>query len=397
MGLLNLIKRNILYRPVRNGALIFCYALISASLFSGNYILASASDSAQTGLSRLGADIIVTSQDYNPKSEPVILRTEPTTSYINQSYIYTLQSIEDIQKIAPQIFLGTINLSQSQDPVDIIAIDENKDFTITPWLKSREKKSLYHNEVYVGSQISSDPGSDLIISGDTFHVAGNLDPTGTDVDSSVFIRIDDGRRLSENSISRDNSGIRIPDGKVSAFLIKVENSSNAQDISYQIVNKIWGIRVHTPEVLISSVSAHLNSVTGILILASIVASILSLPLIALISIMAANERLRETGVLRALGASKKTIFALIFGESVFIATIGGLAGVLISLGIIIIFRDQIGKISQIPLNLPPLSAILQIIIIALTLTISIGGLASFYPAYKNALMEPYAAIRSGEL
>ena len=259
------------------------------------------------------------------------------------------------------------------------------------------KVGLYHNEVYVGSQISSDPGSDLIIFGDTFHVAGNLDPTGTVVDSSVFIRIDDARRLSENSISQDNSGIRIPDGKVSAFLIKVENSSNAQDISYQIVNKIWGIRVHTPEVLISSVSAHLNSVIRILILASIVASILSLPLIALISIMAANERLRETGVLRALGASKKTIFALIFGESVLIATIGGLAGVLISFGIIIIFRDQIGKISHIPLNLPPLSAILQIIIIALILTISIGGLASFYPAYKNALMEPYVAIRSGEL
>ena len=143
MGLLNLIKRNILYRPVRNGALIFCFALISASLFSGNYILASASDSVQIGISRLGADIIVISQDYNPKSEPVILRTEPTTSYINQSYIYALQSIEEIQKIAPQIFLGTINLSQSQDPVDIIAIDESKDFTITPWLKSKEKKSLY--------------------------------------------------------------------------------------------------------------------------------------------------------------------------------------------------------------------------------------------------------------
>ena len=66
-AMFKLIKRNILYRPIRNGALIFCFAIIAASLFSGNYILAGATDSVKFGIAKLGADIIVVPKDYVAK------------------------------------------------------------------------------------------------------------------------------------------------------------------------------------------------------------------------------------------------------------------------------------------------------------------------------------------
>ena len=43
--------------------------------------------------------------------------------------------------------------------------------------------------------------------------------------------------------------------------------------------------------------------------------------------MAANERRREIGVLRALGATRGTVFRLILGESVVIAGLGAAIGV----------------------------------------------------------------------
>lgn len=396
MNFFTLIRSNILFRPVRNGAFIFCFALISASLFSGNYILASASDNAESGISRLGADIIVVPQDYQPKNEPVILRTGSSTSFINQSITSTLQGIPDISRISPQIYLGTVNLTP-ENPVDIIAFDEKSDFTVHPWIPKKNSASLKPDEIYAGDEIPREEGSILTLYGHPFTIAGRLDPTGTTVDSSVFIRIEDARILEKNTALQNLSRTPVPEDKVTALLVRVNDANRAQNISYQIVQEIWGVRVQTPEVLISTVSSHLNSLTRILTLAAVVASLLSLPLIALISMMAANERLREIGVFRALGATKKIIFALILGESIVIALIGGVIGVVFSFGILTVFSDQIGKISQVPLSLPSIGTITAIMSLALILTISIGGLASFYPAYRSATMEPYTAIRSGEV
>jgi putative ABC transport system permease protein len=397
MGLPGLIGKNIRYRPVRNGALIFCFALISASLFSGYYLTTCASDSANAGISRLGADIIVVSQDYNPKSEPVITRIDPTSSYINDSYINQLQKIEDIKKISPQIYIGSINLTQMVDQADIIAFDENSDFTVSPWLTRNSTPELKSYEAYGGSATSLKTGDTLMLLGYPFKVAGELGKTGTGADSSIFIRIQDARYLSENSKIIGGQNWSVPHEKVSGFLVQITDPDNARNLSYKIVGAIWGVRVQTPEVLISSVSSQLNSVSNLLILSSYVATILSFPLIVMISIMAANERLREIGVLRALGITRRKIFSLIIGESVFIGLIGGILGILVSYLIITFFWGSMGSISDIDLNIPGFSEVLETIIIAILFTVAVSGLASLYPAYKSATIDPYSAIRTGDL
>ena len=86
---------------------------------------------------------------------------------------------------------------------------------------------------------------------------------------------------------------------------------------------------------------RLTSTTGFLDLTAFFATLISIPLIALVSIMAANERRREIGVLRALGATRGIIFRLILGESVIIAGIGAVIGVVTSWFLLILFQDYI--------------------------------------------------------
>jgi putative ABC transport system permease protein len=50
--------------------------------------------------------------------------------------------------------------------------------------------------------------------------------------------------------------------------------------------------------------------------------------------MSARERTHEYGVLRAVGFSPGHIFGFIVGESVLIALVGGVAGVLLTLGLV---------------------------------------------------------------
>ena len=395
--MLKIIKKNILYRPFRNGALIFCFALIAASLFSGNYILDGATESVSSGISRLGADVIVVPKDYTGESEAVILRGEPSTFFFETDVLPIIEGIKGVSRVAPQIYISTVNGTFSTKPVQIIGFDPDRDFTITPWLDKNNHVALKKDEVLVGSQIISDIGTKLRFYGHEFTITGKLQPTGTGVDTSVFVRTEDAYTMAEESKERSSFPLHLPDIKYSAILVKVDNASQADEISYQIVNSIWGVKVITPEVLISTVSNQLNSLTRLLYLTAIVATILSLPLISLISVIAVNERVREIGVLRALGATKGLIFRLTFGETLVISAFGGTIGVVLSLIFLITLQDYIGTITRLPLTAPDIWTMILLGCSSIAMTTIIGGIASLYPAYRSAVMDPYSAIRSGEL
>jgi putative ABC transport system permease protein len=177
----------------------------------------------------------------------------------------------------------------------------------------------------------------------------------------------------------------------------VNDVSETTNVSYRIVDQVPGTRVLTSSALVSTVSDQLSVTTRILDLSALVATLISLPLIALISVMVANERRREIGVLRALGATRIKIFQLILGESVIIAALGGILGISLSWVILVMFQSYIAAATRIPLSIPAASSLVSITVLAFVSTVAVGGLAALYPAVRSALMEPYEAIRSGEL
>jgi putative ABC transport system permease protein len=395
--MLQVIKKNILYHPIRNGALIFCFAIIAASLFSGNYILNSASEGVKSGITKLGADVLVVPKDYVGKSEGVILRGEPSMFFFDTDVTPAIAKVKGVSEVAPQVFITTVNGTFSTVPVQLIGFNQTLDFTVTPWLKKNNHEPLKQDEVLVGNQIIPDAGDVLKFYGHEFTIAGKLEPTGTGVDTSVFMRIEDAYTMAKESGEKSSTPLSLPEGRPSTVLVKVDNASETHETSFRIVDGIWGVKVLTPEVLISTVSGQLNSLTRILYLTAVVATILSLPLISLISILAAHERVRDIGVFRALGATKGYIFKLVIGESLIIAAIGGIVGIIISLIVVTALQSYISAVTKVPLISPDIGNLVVLIGSSLVITILVGALAAFYPAYKSAVIEPYTAIRSGDL
>ena len=80
-----------------------------------------------------------------------------------------------------------------------------------------------------------------------------------------------------------------------------------------------------------------------------------------------------------------------------IAGIGALIGVLVSWVVLTLFQNYISMLVQIPLIMPRTTTLAEGVGIALVLTIGIGGLAALYPAVHYSRMEPYDAMRSGDL
>jgi len=99
-----------------------------------------------------------------------------------------------------------------------------------------------------------------------------------------------------------------------------------------------------------------------------------------------NERRAEIGLLRAIGAGRGQILSLFIGEAVVLASIGGLAGLMIGAG----GAWLLGAIvPALPTHTPWLYVVLAEILAAL-----IGLLAGVLPAHRAANLDPIEALRA---
>ncbi len=395
--MLGIIGKNIRHRPWRNGALILAFAFIAASLFSGQYLLHGASESIEIGVARMGADMVVVPERFRMEAMSVILRGEPSTFFFDASTIDRTAAVEGVAKVAPNLYIASLSASCCDVPVQLVAYDPARDFTLWPWLAETQGRPLGKDDIVVGARIMGDIGTPLTFYGHNFTIARRMEPAGMGVDCSIFMSFDDALAMAAESPEKAVRPLLLPEDKVSAVLVKVDDVKETEAVAARIEASVPKVRVLTPSNLLGRISGQLTSTTGFLDLAAFFATLISVPLIALVSIMAANERRREIGVLRALGATRGTVFRLILGESVAIAGLGAAIGVAASWVLLTLFQDYIAMLVQIPLIMPRTTTLASGAGTALALTVVIGGLAALYPAVHYSRMEPYDAMRSGDL
>ncbi|MCM8535673.1 MAG: ATP-binding cassette domain-containing protein [Lentisphaeraceae bacterium] len=109
--------------------------------------------------------------------------------------------------------------------------------------------------------------------------------------------------------------------------------------------------------------------------------------IGIMNIMLAtvNERIREIGVRRAVGATQKDILYQFLAESMIISVTGGLFGVLFALIIVIITSQAIGL---------PIVFSIPLVGISVAASVVTGLVFGLYPARNAAAMNPVEALKS---
>ena len=109
--------------------------------------------------------------------------------------------------------------------------------------------------------------------------------------------------------------------------------------------------------------------------------------IVIMNIMLAsvNERTREIGIRRSLGARRRHIVMQFLVESAVLAAVGGLMGILLALGIGALVRAT----TPMPITTPATA-----VLTALSLSTGVGLFFGIYPAVRASRLDPIEALRA---
>ena len=377
LTLFNIAKMNIKRQPLRTfflGLLIFILAFV---LFSGTFLVKSLNEGLTSLSDRLGADIIVVPQGYDGKIEGALLRGEPNTFYFDIEAIDRIKKIEGIANASPQLFIATLSAGCCSFPLQIIGIDFETDFNVKPWLSKQLKLPLINNEIVVGSNIVGNVKGEVKFFNQPFVIAGRLSKTGMGFDNSIFMTMENARRLSKEYERIMQHPIAHNERLISSVMVKIKSGYSAKEIAKKISEEFKGEQIYPliSKQMMNNVSSGIESLTlyiRVLIIALYVLSFVVL-IVSFSSIF--NERRSEFAMMRIIGATKTWVALLASLESFIISSIAAFLGTITSLFIIMLFNQAIVVSLKMPFLSPSflwitLNAIGSFLVISLIAPIS---------------------------
>jgi putative ABC transport system permease protein len=117
--------------------------------------------------------------------------------------------------------------------------------------------------------------------------------------------------------------------------------------------------------------------------------------LAVIFTLVLNERQREFGILRAVGATRGKLSAIVISEAVILCATGALCGVGLVCMVIFPYRILIERVMQTAYLPPESGAAAGILTVCLALGVIIGPLASLFSAVRIGKSDALANMREG--
>ena len=144
--------------------------------------------------------------------------------------------------------------------------------------------------------------------------------------------------------------------------------------------------------MLSGVTKIIDAITYVLIAFVAISLIVSSIMIGVITLISVQERTKEIGILRAIGASKRNVSSMFNAETVMIGFASGVLGV----GVTYVLCIPINAIVQALTNIPNLRAYLPVQVALSLIAISVGLtlLSGLIPSRSAAKKDPVVALRT---
>ena len=204
---------------------------------------------------------------------------------------------------------------------------------------------------------------------------------GPDLDSQIFVPVSSFVRAFGGSNRNFNIAVKAPVGE------------SVVDFEYEVVGEMRKIRKLKPGEddsfsinKMDSLVNMFNNVMGVVLLIGMLITGIALFVggIGVMNIMfvSVTERTREIGIRKAIGAKRKAILAQFLFESSVICLIGGAIGLALSYAVA----------AAIDRFLLPATVSLPIVVVALAVSLVVGVVSGFIPAWRASRLNPIDAL-----
>ena len=289
-----------------------------------------------------------------------------------------IQDEGDIATIAPKLYLNAEVKGMS---VMLVGVDPQQENKIKTWWRIQEGEYIESgNQALVGTAAAQilkiNTGDNIQLNGSDITVTGILEETGSNDDYQIFVPIGTLQRLFDK------------DGLVSSIDIRALcNACPVEFIADGINQNIPGVRaVAVKQVAATEMGMMEKMNKFMLALAGIT---LAVGLFGVVNTMMASvhERVKDIGIMRAVGASRNQIIKVFIYEAIIIGIMGGIfgyaAGTLLAYAVgPLIFEGT--AISYVPQYFP----------LSLALATFIAVTAAVYPAFRATRIKVADSFRS---
>ncbi|AEI14277.1 protein of unknown function DUF214 [Flexistipes sinusarabici DSM 4947] len=363
----NIIIRNLTVRKFKTFLSIICILTAVASIFSVYKISTKLENEVSKSFDEIGANLVIT-PDYKNKA---VLTADDIIK------INSIKNKENVAVIAPKLIKS---LEVNGNTVPVVGVDFPYELQLNKKLwKLRGEKPSAVNDAVAGAAVAEElnltTGDTVNIQGKRFNIKAVLEPTGTADDRIMFVNL-----LTLQQLAGSKYQLNLIEVAAYCFTCPLPQ------ISSQIQNKLPYANVFkvsdalkTREATVEKFSLYSRVIEGFII---ITVSFL----LFLINISLVNERMKEFGILRALGYRKFQIIEMLLSENIIKGLAGAVSGYLLA-----VYTAKLW-LSNLQIFSVTTSFNISELFIACVFSYLIVVMSSIIPAFRAARVDPLVVI-----
>jgi putative ABC transport system permease protein len=384
--MLTLVLHNLLRRPLRHGLTLAGVALAVAVLVC---ITAFGNGYRQTlrgELDRAGLQIMLVPTGCPYDAAARVLKNNTLENSLPASAL-DLARRDPAVAVAAPFLMAALPRTDTRRTDLWVGLDETA-LPLKPWWRVTAGRTWFNgpDEVILGADAAAlemrAPG-DKFFSPETrreFRVAGVLERSGTSDDNVFFIPLATAQAMFAQT------------GRLTAIAIRLKDPALVREAAPRL-QEIHGAQVVTMTEMMGTFLNLLGAVRTLLLALGVIA--LTVGALSVFNTLLAGvvERSGELALLRALGASRAQVFALITGESLLLAGVGGALGLAIALAGGPALENLVRPWVPFAPAQPLLALDARVLLNGLALALAAGGVAGIYPAWRASRLSPALAVK----
>ena len=284
----------------------------------------------------------------------------------------------DIATIAPKLYMNADVMGVS---VMLVGVDPQEEGKIKTWWKIREGEYLERADQALVGAIAAElleinTGDEIELNGNEITVIGILEETGSNDDYQLFVPMETLQRAFNK------------EGLISSVDIRALcNACPVEMIADGINQNMSGIRAVAVKQVAASEMGMMEKMNNFMLALAGITLVVGLFGVVNTMMASVHERIKDIGIMRAVGASRSQIVKIFVYEAIIIGVIGGIlgyaAGTLLAYAIgPLIFEGT--SITYVP----------QYFLLSLALATLIAIIATVYPAFNATRVKVADSFRS---